>query len=313
MFENCLSACAGVLVRPAQALGQVPSKRRARARPHAILCGALFTALVVSGAGAQATTVNTAQLAVQPSFFDGTGPFHEVQTREGAVSVSGSATGAFDSSGAGTTFVDYGVIKLSGEASGSLYTLSRGIFRDELLITAPGVPTGTFGTVTFSITVDGLLAAGSEGGTVASWQLDADVGGGAYDLSVRGRQNGALLGGEYIGSPFGEFIGTGTFYFGVASRLEVELEGLAQAGYSDRSPGLPRASYDLARSLYWGGIHDVSVNGVALSDYSVLSASGTDYRNSLAPAPGLVPEPASLGLTLAGLGLLAGRQRRRRG
>ncbi|NRF70311.1 PEP-CTERM sorting domain-containing protein [Aquincola sp. S2] len=314
MFKNCLPACAGVLVRPAQALGRDASKRRARARPAAILCGALFTALAVSGAGVQAAIVNTAQVVVSPSFIGGSGPFHEVVSNQsGAASLSGSATGGGNSSGAGMTYVDWGVVKLSGEAFGSLNTISRGSFRDEVLITAPGVPTGTFGTLIFSIMVDGSLAAGSEGGTVARWQLDADLGGGAYDISARGRQNGAELGGAYIGSPFGEFSGTGTFQFGIASQLLVELTASAQVGYSQTSTGLPSASYDLAHSLYWGGINSVSLNGVALSDYSVSSGSGTDYRDSMVPVPQPVPEPASLGLALAGLGLLAGRPWRRRG
>ena len=63
------------------------------------------------------------------------------------------------------------------------------------------------------------------------------------------------------------------------------------------------AGYDLSHSLYWGGIPaQLSVNGQAVTDYALSSASGTDYRLSLAPP---VPEPTSAALLFAGLGLVA--------
>lgn len=65
------------------------------------------------------------------------------------------------------------------------------------------------------------------------------------------------------------------------------------------------ASFDQGHSLYWGGITQVSVAGVALTDYALASASGTDYRFSMAP----VPEPGGVALMLAGLGVLDGLHR----
>ena len=69
---------------------------------------------------------------------------------------------------------------------------------------------------------------------------------------------------------------------------------------------------DAAHSLYWGGISSVTdANGNAV-DFTLASASGTNYLQSFVPvvvtAP--VPEPETYALLLAGLGVL-GLVRRR--
>lgn len=261
----------------------------------------LWLVFAASSAGVQATTLNTAQLSVAPNFSGGTGAYTGLDSQNGPASLAGSATGGANSSGAGTTFVDWGVVKLTGSAFGSLNTVARGIFRDEVVITAPGVPNGTAGMVTYAVSVDGSLFTDEPGGASASWSINTDLNGGAFDLGVRG----ALTNGLYTGSPFGTFTATVPFGFGATLPLYVQLEAAAQAAY-DSSPGLPNASFDLGQSLYWGGIVGITVNGVPVSAFDVSSASGTQYMGSMAP----VPEPGALGLMLAGLGLLAGLQRR---
>jgi hypothetical protein len=314
MPNICFLVSASALIRPARALVSSNPVGRCREVPTAaqawrVLRGALFTALALSAAGGQATTLNTAQLFVSPSFSGGSGPYTGLDQQHGAASLSGSATGGRDSSGAGTSFVTWGVVKLAGEAFGSLNTTSRGIFRDEILITAPGVARGTVGTVSYSIIVDGALVAGPDGDTMSSWNLEADLGGGAFDIRAGARQYGADLGGEYVGTPFGTFNGTGTFQFGIVAPLHVELTAGAQARYNQTSTTLPSASFDVAHSLYWGGISGISLNGAPLSGFSISAASGTNYIDSMAPP---VPEPGTLALMVAGLGLLAGLQRHRR-
>jgi len=240
------------------------------------------------GAAAQASTLNTAQLFVSPNFSGGSGPYQGLDNENGVASLSGSATGGFDSSGAGTSLVNWGVIKLSGDAAGSLNTIAGGIFRDELTITAPGVATGTLGSLTFSLIVDGNLDVGAVGSSAAGWQLQADLGGGAFDINAGGRQYAPGLGGAYVGTPLGSFSATVNFQFGFAAPLDVELTASAQAAYDSR-PGMPTASFDLAHSLYWGGIGNISINVTAVAGAVVSSASGTDYIGSFAP----VPEPAA--------------------
>jgi hypothetical protein len=269
--------------------------------------GALWVACVAGSVGAQATTLNTAQLSVAPSFAGGTGPYSGLDSQNGAASLAGSATGGGNSSGAGTAFVNWGVVKLTGSAFGSLNTVARGIFRDELVITAPGIPNGTVGTVTYALNVSGSLFADEPGVARASWSLAADMGGGLFDINAGGTQNSAVNGGQYVGAPFGTFIGTTQFAFGSTTQLFVQFEGSAQAAYNNTIPGLPNASFDLGQSLYWGGITGITVNGAPVSGFNVSSTSGTDYMNSMAP----IPEPGALAMMLAGLGVLAGLQRRR--
>jgi hypothetical protein len=265
--------------------------------------GAVWVALAAAAAGAHATTLNTAQLSVAPSFAGGTGPYSGLQNQNGPASLAGAGSGGGNSSGAGTAFVNWGVVKLTGSAFGSLNTLARGIFRDELVITAPGIPNGTAGMVTYAVSVNGSLFTDEPGGAKASWAINTDLNGGAFDLGV----GGSLTNGLYAGSPFGTFTATVPFGFGATLPLYVQLEASAQAGY-DGSPGLPNASFDLGQSLYWGGIISITVNGAPVSGFDVSATSGTDYRNSLAP----IPEPGALAMMLAGLGVLAGLQQRRR-
>jgi hypothetical protein len=278
---------------------------------HPILCRTLLPLLLGTlAAASQASTLNTAQIGVTPSFTPGSGPYEDVQNNNGPVSVGGSATGGFNSTGSGSTYVDWGVIKLSGDAVGSMTTVTRGIFRDDLMFTAPGVAAGTFGTLTFWLAVNGTLQANDVGTPQASWGLQADLGGGYFDINRSGSLHGSgpyVYTPGYVGDPFGLYSATVTFQFGFNTPLDVELTGSAQAAYSF-DDGLPTASFDLAHSLYWGGITDININGTPVGGVVIASASGTDYSVSLAP----VPEPGAAVLLLAGLPLIAWRLQRAR-
>lgn len=94
------------------------------------------------------------------------------------------------------------------------------------------------------------------------------------------------------------------FIFGQAFTLNMELSIYANSGVANLASAF--AEVDATRSLDWAGIQSISFNGIELDDYTLTSLSGTDWRNSLVPAPpAAVPEPGSLALTGLALALLA--------
>ena len=92
---------------------------------------------------------------------------------------------------------------------------------------------------------------------------------------------------------------------GTTTPLDVERSAGAQAAYAFDT-GQPTASFDLAHSLYWGGISGASIGSTPVSGVVITSASGTDYSASLAP----VPEPSAVLLLLVGLPLVGWRLQR---
>lgn len=251
---------------------------------------------------------NSATLGITPTTSGGTGPFSQFLTQPGAISISGSATGGdaagLPVSGSGSTFVDYGVIKLQGTSTTSLDTVARGIFRDNITITAPGIPNGTLGTLTYAVSLTGALSATPGLGTQAGWLLQTNLGGGAFDMTHSGRLNGQT---GFSGDPFGVFTATGHFQYGFAAPIDVELTGSAQTRL-DLSFVSGTATFDLAHSLYWAGLSDVRDNaGNLVTTFSISSDSGVDWTRSLVP----VPEPSSQLLFcfgLAGLGICQSRR-----
>jgi hypothetical protein len=244
---------------------------------------------------------------VSPNFSGGTGPYDLTLAQPGTLDGSGSATGGFNSSGSAAAHVDGGVIELSGDSSGSLNSTACRIFRDSLTITAPGVAAGTIGTLTYSILVQGSLVADNVNANDARWQLQADLGGGAFDINRSAtfyKDNPVFAVHGYIGDPFGSYSATITFQFGFAMPLDVELTGIAQTSCQG-NPNPGSSSFDLSHSLYWGGISGVSIGGQAVSSFSVSAESGTGYVNSA------VAEPAcALMLGGGALALLGWRRRR---
>jgi hypothetical protein len=264
-------------------------------------------ALTLLSTGARADVPpNTAQLALDPSFSGGSGANDQFITQPGSLDLSGTTTGGASTSLSGSTHVETGIIKGYVTSDGPASAVSRGILRDSLTITSPGVPTGTPGTLSFSISVNGSLSAPS-GSSAATYQLQADLGGGAFDINASGTQYSPGLGGAFIGDPFGIYTATISFQYGFAMPLDVELTATVSAGNDFTSTGA--GTSDLGHSLYWNGITNVTASGSPVGSFTVDSATGGNWTNSFVP----VPEPLSISLLAVGtMGLLSRRSRRAR-
>jgi hypothetical protein len=224
---------------------------------------------------------NTATVNVQPSFAGGSGPFNQTQTNNGPASASGSATGGFNSSGSASIEMEYGVMRMSGSALVSLNAITRGITSDTIVVTAPGVANGTQGTLTFSVRVDGILNATS-GVSAASWQLQADVGGGATDLGRTGTfRSPAAFPAGYGGAPLGVHSATVTFFYGSPMPLYIQADVFAQASNNSSSTG--QANFGAPFTLDWLGMSNLTANGSPVTTFTVTSQSGTNWADDLTP------------------------------
>ncbi len=246
------------------------------------LC-ALAAALFAPHAGADPLP-NMVQVYVNPNSSGGSGPFGQTIQLPGTLDLSGSATGGGNSGGSGTAHVEYGLIRLSGDAVGTLSTVTRGSMRDRFTITAPGVPTGTFGTLKFIVTIAGSLSA-PLGSSAASWQFQGDIGGGVYDITKSGSIHSPSLGGHYTGDALGTYTSaTVSFQFGVQTSLGMELTASAQAGFGNNGEhGV--ASISPPITLTWEGLSDIRVNGTPVGGSTVSSESGTNWATNVSNCP----------------------------
>jgi hypothetical protein len=172
---------------------------------------------------------------------------------------------------------------------------------DLLTFTKAGVAPGTFIDVSFAILVEGGIEG--IGGSQGRWQLGADLGGGAYDISASAFNSDTT---GYVGSPFGLYTATVTVQSDFQQPLDIELSASAVSQTGGE------AVADLTNSLYWGGITGVSIGGVKVDGFTVTSASGTNWANSFIPTSGGVPEPAAWALMLTGFGAVGASLRLRR-
>ena len=208
------------------------------------------------------------------------------------ISITGSASGA-------TTHADVtdGSIKLSGEATSGSQSSQYGDFGDILTVFAPGVADGTAGSLTFSVSVHQSLSVVPVGQSFdfADWHLLASYWGGTIS---KGGKIDSIFNTTYVGDPSGTYTVTVPFFFGTAEGMSVNLT----AGAADMQPFGGSASDDLSHSVYWGGISDVTANGVPVSSFTVTSDSGTDWSQSFVPVQTAVPEPGTRALLFGALG-----------
>lgn len=243
----------------------------------------LLLAALASSALAQharATVDNFCRVTISPNFSGGSGPLDHFVTQPGTINLQGSSTGGFNSSGSATSHVEYGLVVVNAVFDVSGASTGNGYIRDVITITAPGVPNGATGTLSYTIHAEGGLSA-SSGLSVARWQFQSVLGGAAYNMSKGGQVNSPdnpPVG--YHGDPMGDFTVTINFTYGTAMQLDVECQG--QAGASNSFTSMGHAEVTNFR-FYWGGISNVTANGSPITNYHVGSQTGTDYGGALPP------------------------------
>ncbi len=219
---------------------------------------------------------------------------------------------------------------MTGASTSFTYRQAAGFarFQDTLTLSNPGVTAGTAGSVDFAFLIDGVLASlpnapySQQGDIALGIRVGSGVGnaGRAPWYSFMGtvvndgtpylRGGGSGLPGGFVLSPgrfqgSAEVLSTANFGFRWGEPFEVEVALLTSV-----SPCCFGSSLDAAfmSSALLTGI-SARAGAAAVSDFTVLSASGTAYGpGGLLP----VPEPASLALWAGGLLALAARWRLRR-
>lgn len=220
-------------------------------------------------------------------------------------------------------------------ASGSSQAVAQSL--DSFALHAPGIASGTRGTLTFSIVTSGGLAGGGvvhgepsseeKSQWTANFAVSSTLNGGSFgsatwhggeyrndadwrnavvltDLSVDGKPS---LGSHQFTIPF-------AFDQPINVSMVVDVVAAASAGSSCSSVSSGvlctsngvMSSADFSHTVYWAGISSVKdANGQLVSQFSALSAdSGLDYAISAVPEPGT---GLLLSLGLGGAALLRRR------
>ncbi len=238
-------------------------------------------ACLVAAAPALADATNTARVIISPDFSGGAGPIDTTVSHTGTCDNTGSTTGGFSSAGAATAHVEYGSIRLTGSGTVSINATAIGIVRDTITITAPGVPTGTNGTLTYSVRVSGNVQATS-GSSGATWNAQTNLDGGPFEISKTATSYSPSLGGAYVGNPFGVSSATVGFQFGVPRALYIELRGTADSANASTT-NIGEAHFGGPLSLDWLGMTNLTANGSPIGSFSVASESGTNWGGDLTP------------------------------
>jgi hypothetical protein len=201
----------------------------------------------------------------------------------------------------------FGVLKgyssASSARSESESSQSQTLMYDDLTITSSNVQNGSTGLLNFGLLLDaglGVTTAPPSSRGEAYWQLSvpgATGHSGTYNVSDDGHGPVTTLQGDVYGGQYQESL---AFTFGTPFVLGLVLttDCLSVSG--------PGCSADLFHTLYWDGISSIATGGSTVTDFNLVSGSGTNWQNSFAPQTA-VPEADTL--LLLALGLMATRNR----
>jgi len=228
----------------------------------------------------------------------------------------------------GSVIAGEGFVKVYGDALGQgglsegwPYASGGGQARFiEDLTFASAAHAGMPGQVTVSVLFDAELQSFGAAGATTSFSLFL---GGQQRVVFGQIHNGGfpVLSRLFVFDAFGQRdlpydrIATVTFDVTWGGTLKLDMNLLSEAHTftptTDDPTTASGATSDTSHSGYWGGIVSATAGGVPIDDFSVLSSTGVDYRNSFAVAAP-VPEPETVALLAVGLLAVWGRAHRGR-
>lgn len=174
----------------------------------------------------------------------------------------------------------------NNEGTSNSQATARAQFEDTIVIQAP-VPPGTMGYFVARVRVDGALHASGynigdqpdqpgQGSASYFTRLEADTPFDSFSASLSGLLDSS---GQVLGVAGGTVQRRIDFAFGEPIEILVVLFARASTGgnSSTGASGLARSAY--GNSAYWSGLAEVfTVDDQPLPDFTITSASGTDYR-----------------------------------
>lgn len=176
-------------------------------------------------------------------------------------------------------------------------------WEDTWLIDAPGL-SGQAGNVHVSMHVQGTwVLTGFAGGARVTVQPYVDD---AFVVHA-GANEGAAFGSSFFPDGVNETVQFDLpFVFGES--FDVGMFGQLRAGLRSQSgvAGLSTADADFTNTITWEGIDAVLAGSTLVSDYSLVSASGTDWRLPVAA----IPEAPTWLMLIAGLAVVLNRRLR---
>lgn len=238
---------------------------------------------------------------------------------------AGSASGPADANTAAT--VGMGAVHIStsarantiGTATVGASAVGNATLQDYFAISGPP---GSFAHLSSSIVISGGLSALVVGPSAAQSAYIVQTSVGSSSASGTGQYWVASNSPDVVSNITGGVLPLGVdIFFGpdgwapvtLSIHAQLASEGTASASQECSTCALIGGAFStgaqFGSTIFWGGISLLTVDGVPLTDYQVISASGADYRyatDGLAPA---VPEPASVGLLLFGLAAMGGYAR----
>jgi hypothetical protein len=242
--------------------------------------------------------------------------------------LSATASCATPSNAGSTATAQAGVLRLSASTVNSAEASSRASFNESLTLNFGTFFAGKTGTLFGQFVVDGSLggtASGSDkvpngGGTNLAFQGgigNANVNtSGSFDFStnpgtaIQNKSFDPYLPIAWTFSVDGDGKAGTNISFNAQIRAGSVATDYRETSISPVIPGYATASANFGNTIYWAGIQSLKIEGNEITNYSISSESGFDYRRGYVAA--VVSEPETYAMMLAGLGLMGAVTRLRK-